>query len=287
MVPNLTTILPRFTGEWAMLLPPEALLTVCREIGYTAWRDRMRTPVTTRPRCLWQMLHGHTACRPLPHVCQACGAVRRPPVRLVPHSRGAAVTFCSSASAVRYSAPPWTTGGGRAIARVWSMARDGPCPIPWPCRPPSARRRSRSRGAAFPWRAGWACSMPARVCSASGSSRPCCPTSVPGCRRCIRADHQTMGSGPIGACVATPISPCSSRRACTPCGASAPDRSGISRPVGPWPGHVGGGHLPSQACHDPAGAQRVASMTNSWRGGSRRPVPCGSPGRPWRPGQSP
>jgi hypothetical protein len=68
MVPNLTTILPRFTGEWAMLLPPEAILTGCREIGYTAWRDRMRTPVTTMPLCLWQMRHGHTACRLLPHV---------------------------------------------------------------------------------------------------------------------------------------------------------------------------------------------------------------------------
>jgi hypothetical protein len=68
MVPHITTILPRFTGEWAMLLPPEALLTVCREIGYTAWRDRVLTPVTTMPLFLWQMLHGHTACSHLPHL---------------------------------------------------------------------------------------------------------------------------------------------------------------------------------------------------------------------------
>jgi hypothetical protein len=33
MVSNITTILQRFTGEWAILLPPEAILTVCREIG--------------------------------------------------------------------------------------------------------------------------------------------------------------------------------------------------------------------------------------------------------------
>jgi hypothetical protein len=47
MVPNITTILQRFTGEWALLLQPEAILALCREIGYTAWRDRVLTPVTT------------------------------------------------------------------------------------------------------------------------------------------------------------------------------------------------------------------------------------------------
>jgi hypothetical protein len=43
----MTTILRRFTGEWAALLQPETILTVCEEIGYTAWRDRLLTPVTT------------------------------------------------------------------------------------------------------------------------------------------------------------------------------------------------------------------------------------------------
>jgi hypothetical protein len=47
MVPSSTTILPRFTGEWATRLPPDAMLAVCGEIGYTAWRDRGLTPVTT------------------------------------------------------------------------------------------------------------------------------------------------------------------------------------------------------------------------------------------------
>ena len=47
MVPHITTILPRFTGEWAMLLQPEAILTVCRAMGYTTWRDRVLPPVTT------------------------------------------------------------------------------------------------------------------------------------------------------------------------------------------------------------------------------------------------
>jgi hypothetical protein len=40
MVPHITAILQRFTGEWAMLLQPEGILAVCQEIGYTAWRDR-------------------------------------------------------------------------------------------------------------------------------------------------------------------------------------------------------------------------------------------------------
>jgi len=66
MVPSITTILPRFTGEWAALLQPDAILAVCSEMGYTAWRDRVLTPVTTMQLFLWQMLHGNTACRHLP-----------------------------------------------------------------------------------------------------------------------------------------------------------------------------------------------------------------------------
>jgi hypothetical protein len=33
MVPTRTTILQRFTGEWAMVLQPDAMLAVCHEIG--------------------------------------------------------------------------------------------------------------------------------------------------------------------------------------------------------------------------------------------------------------
>jgi hypothetical protein len=68
MVPHITTILRRFTGEWAMLLQPEAILGVCREIGSTTWRDRMLTPVTTMQLFLLQILHGNTACSHLPHL---------------------------------------------------------------------------------------------------------------------------------------------------------------------------------------------------------------------------
>jgi hypothetical protein len=36
MVPTITTIPQRFTAEWATLLQPDAILSVCREAGYTA-----------------------------------------------------------------------------------------------------------------------------------------------------------------------------------------------------------------------------------------------------------
>jgi hypothetical protein len=68
MVPNITAILQRFTGEWAALLQPDAILAACGEVGYTGWRDRVLTPVTTVPLFLLQILHGNTACSHLPHL---------------------------------------------------------------------------------------------------------------------------------------------------------------------------------------------------------------------------
>jgi len=68
MVPSITRILQRLTGEWATLLQPDAILAVCSEIGYTAWRDRVLTPVTTMQLFLLQILHGNTACSHLPHL---------------------------------------------------------------------------------------------------------------------------------------------------------------------------------------------------------------------------
>jgi DDE family transposase len=72
MVPSLTTVLQRFTGEWATLLQPGAILALWSEIGYTAWRDRMLTPVTTVQLFVLQMLHGNTACHHLPHLSGLC-----------------------------------------------------------------------------------------------------------------------------------------------------------------------------------------------------------------------
>jgi hypothetical protein len=68
MVPRLTAMLQRFTDEWAALLQPEAILAVCGEMGYTGWRNRVLTPVTTVQLFLWQILQGNTACSHLPHL---------------------------------------------------------------------------------------------------------------------------------------------------------------------------------------------------------------------------
>jgi hypothetical protein len=68
MVPHITAILQRLTGEWAALLQPEAILAVCGEVGYTGWRDRVLTPVTTVQLFLLQVLNGNTACCHLPHL---------------------------------------------------------------------------------------------------------------------------------------------------------------------------------------------------------------------------
>jgi hypothetical protein len=68
MVPSITTILQRFTGEWAALLQPDAILAACGEVGYTGWRDRVLTPVITVQLFLLQILHGNTACSHLPHL---------------------------------------------------------------------------------------------------------------------------------------------------------------------------------------------------------------------------
>ena len=68
MVPRMTTILQRFRTEWATLLQPEAILMVCSEMGYTGWRHRVLTPVTTVQLCLLQILHGNAACSHRPHL---------------------------------------------------------------------------------------------------------------------------------------------------------------------------------------------------------------------------
>jgi hypothetical protein len=68
MVPRVTTVLQRFKTEWAAQLQPEAIHTAYEAVGYTAWRDRLLNPVITVPLFLLQILHGHTACRPLSHL---------------------------------------------------------------------------------------------------------------------------------------------------------------------------------------------------------------------------
>jgi hypothetical protein len=98
MVPHSTAMLPRLTGEWAALLPPDAIFAACGQSGSIGWRDRLLTPVTTVPRFLRQMLHGNTSCW--------------------------------SVSAARCRDRPRTTGGGLGLGPCSSMARAAPCPSP-------------------------------------------------------------------------------------------------------------------------------------------------------------
>ena len=68
MIPCIAAVLTRFKTDWAAQLQPDAILAVCQEAGYTSWRDRVLTPVTTIQLFLLQMLHGNTACSHLPHL---------------------------------------------------------------------------------------------------------------------------------------------------------------------------------------------------------------------------
>src|ERR671919_2243739 len=68
MVASVTAVLSRFKTEWATQLQPEAIISACEAAGYTSWRDRVLTPVTTIQLFLLQILHGNTACSHLPHL---------------------------------------------------------------------------------------------------------------------------------------------------------------------------------------------------------------------------
>jgi DDE family transposase len=68
MVASVTAVLKRVKMEWATQLQPEAIITACEEAGYTSWRERVLTPVTTIQLFLLQILHGNTACNHLPHL---------------------------------------------------------------------------------------------------------------------------------------------------------------------------------------------------------------------------
>jgi hypothetical protein len=68
MVASVTAVLDRFKTEWATQLQPEVIIGACEEAGYTSWRDRVRTPVTTIQLFLLQILHGTTTCTHLPHL---------------------------------------------------------------------------------------------------------------------------------------------------------------------------------------------------------------------------
>lgn len=88
MVPSVTTVLQRFTTDGAAQRQPEAIHAACEAVGDTAWRDRLLKPVITVQWLRLQILHGHTACRHLPHLagcsCRAsasCQARAKLPIR--------------------------------------------------------------------------------------------------------------------------------------------------------------------------------------------------------------
>jgi len=68
MVASVTAVLRRFKTEWATQLQPEAIIGACEEAGYTSWRDRVLTPVTTVQLFLLQNLHG----TPPAAICPIC-----------------------------------------------------------------------------------------------------------------------------------------------------------------------------------------------------------------------
>jgi hypothetical protein len=68
MVPCITAVLTRLKTDWATQLQPDASMAACQEAGYTSWRDRVLTPVTTLQLFLLQILHGNTACSHLLHL---------------------------------------------------------------------------------------------------------------------------------------------------------------------------------------------------------------------------
>jgi hypothetical protein len=98
-------------------------------------------------------------------MCRACGAARPPTVQPARHSHCASALASERASALRCSAPPWTTGDGMALVPVAARARGARGLLPRPSRTPSAHRRRRGRGAAAPWPTSGGSSRRAPVCS--------------------------------------------------------------------------------------------------------------------------
>ena len=47
MVPHIIAVLTRMKTDWATPRQPDAIMAACQEAGYTSWRDRVLTPVTT------------------------------------------------------------------------------------------------------------------------------------------------------------------------------------------------------------------------------------------------
>jgi hypothetical protein len=269
MVPRITTILQRFTTEWTTLLPPGAMLAVCGEIGYTEWRRRVLTPVTTMQLFLLQMLHGNTACSHLPHLSGvrfSAAAYGQARTKLPRHCFALlfALLLEGFGRAVQSSALDEGRWHGHRTCFV-----DGSG-----CSMSDTPALQDALGQSTEQRPG--CGVPVAhlmVLFHAGTSvllqlvvAPLMTHDLAQVQKVHLCSHPVMCSWRIRGCVRTPISPCSSGPVCTPCSASARDRSWISQPVGLLSSRVCGEHLPSKASHGPAGSQLWVSTTNSWRG---------------------
>jgi len=170
MVPSVAVLPQRFTADWATLLQPEAILAACGEVGYTTWRDRVLTPATTAQLFLWQILHGHPACRHLPHLsglrCSAaayCHARAKLPLRRL------ALLLERFGSVVQRSA--WDDG--RWHGHRMCFVDGSGCSMP---DTPALQEALSSQpgdglGVAFPSRGCWGSSMPAPACSGNSGLR--------------------------------------------------------------------------------------------------------------------
>jgi hypothetical protein len=163
-VPTDTATLPRFTASGPRCCNPKRSrqCVVRSALPHGAIAGSRRSPPSTYSSC--------RCCTATPlavtcPTCRACGSRRRHTVKPARGSCGASLTVSWSASAAPCSDRPWTTAGGMGIAPASSMARDARCPICLPSRRHLANPQHSGRGAAFPWRTCWACSMPAPGCS--------------------------------------------------------------------------------------------------------------------------
>ena len=67
MPATLIQVVKQFQQEWTAQLEPDAILTVCQEVGYQ-WRERCLDPVTTTQLFFVQVVNGTTACTHLRHL---------------------------------------------------------------------------------------------------------------------------------------------------------------------------------------------------------------------------
>jgi hypothetical protein len=67
MPATLTQVVKQFQQEWTTQLEPEAILSVCHDMGYE-WRERCLDPVTTMQCFFVQIVNGNTACPHLHHL---------------------------------------------------------------------------------------------------------------------------------------------------------------------------------------------------------------------------